>query len=122
MPHGILHRGRFEAAVHHAVGALFVIAGAVRVPVGFFHQLAKRSRVAFAEQIAGTLPAEHGARRIAPRRAAVFLVAGQEIEEQARLAERPRRAAAAATEDVAKELLGRRAMRKCAWSGARSYA
>ena len=104
--HGILHGGRLVAAMHHAVGALLVIAGAVRVPVRLVHQLAKRLRVAFAEQIAGALPAEDVARRIAPRRALVFLVAGEKIEEQARLAERPRRAAAAALEDVAEQLLG----------------
>ena len=95
----ILHGGRLVAAVHHAVGALLVVAGAVGVPVGFFHQLLEGLGVAFAEQVAGPLPAEHGARRVAPRRAVIGLVAGEEIEEQARLAERPGLAAAAAAEE-----------------------
>src|SRR6185503_19388130 len=78
-------------------------------PVGLVRQLAKRLRVTFAEQIARPLPAEDVARRVAPWRAAVFLVAGEEIEEQARLAEGPGATAASAAQDVAKELLGSRA-------------
>ena len=73
--------------MHHAVGALFVVAGAVGIPIGLIHQFVEGLRVAFAEQIAGLLPAEDGARRITPRRAVVGLVAGEEIEEQAGLAE-----------------------------------
>ena len=41
VPHRILYGGRFESAVHHAVGAFFVIAGSVRIPVGLVHQFAK---------------------------------------------------------------------------------
>jgi hypothetical protein len=52
------------------------------------------------------LPAEHRARRVAPRRAFVGLVAREEVEEQARLAERPVLAVVAALEDFAKQLLG----------------
>src|SRR5258706_11762841 len=104
MAHRILHGGGFEAAVHHAVGTLFVIAGAIRVPVGLVHQFAKGLGVPFAEQIARALPAEHRACRIAPWRAAVFLVAREEVQEQSGLAERPRLAAAAAPEDAAEQL------------------
>ena len=82
--------------MHHAVGALLVIADAVGVPVGVFHQLLEGLGVAFAEQVAGPLPAEDGARRVAPRRAVIGLVAGEEVEEQAGLAERPVLAAVAA--------------------------
>src|SRR5690242_9756560 len=74
--HGIAHCRRFIAAVHHAIGAFLVIARAVGVPVGLVHELAERARVALAEQIARTLPAEHVARGIAPWRAAIALVAG----------------------------------------------
>ena len=87
MSDGILNCGRFEAGMHHAVGALFVVAGAVGIPIGLVHQFVEGPRVAFAEQIAGLLPAEDGARRITPRRAVVGLVAREEIEEQAGLTE-----------------------------------
>ena len=40
----------------------------------------------------------------------IGLVAGEEVEEQARLVERPFLAAVAAPEDVAEQLLGRRAV------------
>src|SRR5690348_7447624 len=89
----------------HAVGALFVIAGAVGVPVGLRHQLLEALGIALAEQIARPLPAEDVARRIAPRRAVIGLVAGEEVEEQARLAERPFGAVLGA-EDAAEQFLG----------------
>src|SRR4029450_676951 len=81
--------GRLVAAVGHAVRALLVLAGAVGVPVGGLHQLAKRLGIALAQQIAGLLPAENVARRHAPRRAVIGLVAGQVIEEQAGMHELP---------------------------------
>src|SRR5690349_21723522 len=106
MLEGVLNCGRLEPRMDHAVGALFVVADAIGIPVGGFHQLLEGLGVAFADQIAGLLPAEHGAGWIAPRRAVVGLVAGQEVEEQAGLAERPLLAAVAALEDIAKQLLG----------------
>src|ERR1700676_1124843 len=106
MAHGGLHRGRLVTAVHHAIGALLVVAGTVRVPVGFLHQLAKAGRVAFTEQITGTLPTKDVPGGVAPRRAAVFLVAGQEVEKKTRLAERPRARTSATAENAAKKLLG----------------
>ena len=75
--------GRLVAAMRHAVRALFVAAGAVGIPVGGLHQLLEGLGVAFAEQIAGLLPAEDVARRHAPRRAVEFLIAGEEVEEHA---------------------------------------
>src|SRR5262245_14936005 len=74
--HGIHSRGRLEAAVDHAVGTLLVIAGSVPVPVGALHELLEGFGVAFTEKIAGPLPTEYGARRVAPRRAPVGLIAG----------------------------------------------
>src|ERR1700694_4570966 len=106
MAHGVLHRGRLVTAVHHAIGALLVVAGTVRVPVGFLHQLAKAGRLAFTEQITGTLPTEDVPGWVAPRSATVFLVAGQEVEEKTRLAERPCARTSATAENVAKKLLG----------------
>src|SRR6185312_11699953 len=103
--HRVDHGCRLIAAMHHAVGAFLVVAGAVSVPIGLFHQLLEALGIAFAQEIAGTLPAEIVARRIAPRRAVIVLVAGEEIEKERRLAERPFMATAAA-EDVAEELLG----------------
>src|SRR4029079_17342499 len=61
--------------------------------------------VALAEQVAGLLPAENVARRHAPRRAFVALVAGQEVEEQAGMHEVPLLALAEG-KDVAEQLLG----------------
>ena len=75
--------------MHHAIGALLVIAGAVLVPLRVLHQLLEGLGVAFAEQIAGPLPAEHGAGWVPPRRAVIGLIAGEEIEEQRGLEERP---------------------------------
>ena len=82
-------RGRaLEAAMDHAVRALLVLADAVLVPVGAFHQLLEGLHIAFAEQVAGLLPAEDGAQRHRPGRAFIGLVAGEEVEEQRRLGER----------------------------------
>jgi len=66
-----------------------VVADAVIVPLRVRHQLGEALLIAFAEQVAGLLPAEHGAGRVAPGRALVGLVAGKEVEEHGRLAERP---------------------------------
>src|ERR1051326_4157524 len=96
----------FIAAVNHAIGAFGVVAGSVGIPVRLLQELAKGFRITLAEQVARTLPAEHGPGRIAPGRAMVLLVAGQEVEKQSGLAERPSFAAAAATEDVAEQLFG----------------
>src|SRR5476651_1120841 len=95
----------------HAIGAFFVIADAIFVPIGRIHQLAESFGVSFAEQVAGPLPAKHRARRIAPGGAMIGLVAGEKIEKQRRLIEAPGLAAlalggVALGEDVAKELLG----------------
>ena len=93
----------------HAVGTLLVITGAVLVPVGRFHQFRKCLRIAFAQQVAGPLPAEIGARRVAPGRAVELLVAGQEVEEHRGLVELPLLLAAAgllAREDAAEQFLG----------------
>src|ERR1700746_990002 len=65
---GVHYRGRLVAAVHHAIGALLVIPGAVSVPVGIFHEFLEGLRVALAEQITGPLPAEIVSCRIAPGR------------------------------------------------------
>src|SRR5437764_178293 len=78
--HRIDNRGRLITAVHHALGAFLVIAGAVGIPVRLFHQLLEALRIALTEEVAGTLPAEIVARRVAPRRAVIGLIAGQEIE------------------------------------------
>src|SRR5712691_12611686 len=102
------------AAVHHAIGAFLVVAGAVGIPIGLFHQLLEGLRITFAEQVAGALPAEIVARRVAPRGAMVGLVARQKIEEQGGLVERPARSVAVrlAFEDLAEQLLGAPAAEK----------
>src|SRR5262245_57943877 len=106
MAHHVLHRRGLEAGMDHAIGALLIVADAVLVPLGVFHQLAEGPGVAFAEEIAGLLPAEHGACRVAPRRAAVGLVPGKEVQEHDGLAERPAPPALAASQDAAEQLLG----------------
>src|SRR5208282_3447432 len=105
VPYRVVRRRRLVAAMHHAVGAFLVIARPVLVPVGRLHELLEAPRIAFAEEIAGALPAEHVARRVAPRGAVVLLIAGEEVEEETRLREAPL-LAAPAPEDVAEELLG----------------
>ena len=100
-----MRRGRLIAAMGHAVGAFFVASGPIGIPVGGLHQLLEGLGVAFAEQIAGLLPAKQIARRHAPRRAVVFAVAGEEIEEQARMHQVPL-LALAQSEDAAEQLLG----------------
>src|SRR6201989_904918 len=97
--------GRLVAAMRHAVGTLLILAGAVGIPVGGLHQLLEGLGVAFAEQIAGLLPAEDVARRHAPRGALIGLVAGEEVEEQAGMHEVPL-LALAEREHVAEQLLG----------------
>src|SRR5262249_23491317 len=104
-------RGRFVAAMGHAVGAFFVLAGAIGVPVGGLHQLLEGLGVAFAEQIARLLPAEDVAGRHAPRRTLIFLVAGQEVQEQAGTHEIPL-LPLGEREDVAEQLLGLGAVEK----------
>ena len=98
-------RGRLVAAMRHAVRAFLVLAGAVGIPVRGFHQFLKGLGVAFAQQVAGLLPAEDVARRHAPGRAVIGLVAGEEIEEQVRVDEIPVLALAHA-EHLAEQLLG----------------
>src|SRR5579871_2036433 len=106
MPETVGDGGRLKAAMHHAVGAFFVIADTVGVPVGFLHQLAERLHVAFAEQITGPLPPENVPRRISPWRAVISLIAGQEIEKERRLVERPCFGAATARENTAEKPSG----------------
>src|SRR5262249_19129164 len=100
-----LGRRRLVAAMSHAVRALLVLAGPVGIPVCGLHQFVERPGVAFAQQVAGLLPAENVAGRHAPRRAVIGLVAGEEIEEQVRVDEIPLFALAHA-EDLAEKLLG----------------
>src|SRR6478672_7460565 len=92
--------------MHHAVGAFLVIARAVAIPVRVLHQLLEGLGIAFAEQIAGALPAEHRAGRIAPGRAVIGLIAGEKIEKQPRLEERPAGPSPSPAKDIAEQLLG----------------
>src|SRR5204863_15423 len=80
---------------------------AVLVPVRALHEVLEARRVALVdEQIARPLPTEHVVGRIRPRRALIALVAGEEIDEQARLIEVPLAAALLADlEDLAEQLL-----------------
>src|SRR5437773_9728496 len=104
MAQGRLRSGRLVAAMGHAVGAFFIAAGAVGIPVGRLHRLLETRRIAFAEQVAGLLPSENVAGRHAPRGAVIGLIAGEKIEEQARMDEGPA-LAFAAPKDVAEQFL-----------------
>ena len=75
--------------MNHAVGTFFIFSRAVFVPFRVFHELLECLRVALTQQIARLLPAEDVAGRISPRHAFIGFVAGEEIEEQAGLAEPP---------------------------------
>src|SRR5438552_13482314 len=103
MPKAVGDCRRLESAMHHAVGALLVIADAVGIPVGFLHQFLERLRVTFAEQIARPLPSKDVARRISPGRTVIGLISGKEIEEKGGLIERPGLGTAAAGEDTAEQ-------------------
>src|SRR5579885_467665 len=90
MAEGVVDGGGLKTGMHHAIGALRISAGAVPVPFGLLQQRLEAGGITLAhQQVAGFLPAEHVARRIAPRRAVIGFVAGQEIEVQARLVEAP---------------------------------
>src|SRR6202521_2532223 len=91
--------------MRHAVRAFLVAAGRGGMPVRRLDQLLEVFCVALAEQVAGLLPAEDIARRHAPRRAVVGLVAGKEVEEQGGMHEVPA-LAFAQRENLAEELLG----------------
>src|SRR5687767_1135464 len=93
--------------MHHAVGALLVLARAVGIPVGRLHQFLETRCIALSHEVAGLLPAEDVAGGITPRRAVIALVAGQEVEVEARLIEDPLAPLLAAfAEDVAEQRLG----------------
>src|SRR3984957_17663605 len=99
-----------EAAVRHAVIAPRVLADAVALPLGVLDERLIGRSVAFVgQQIAGPLPAEHVVCRIAPRRALIGLIAGEEVQEQAGVIERPRlaRGSRTALKYLAKQLLAR---------------
>src|SRR5512134_3227773 len=110
-PHGIGHGGGLIAAVHHAVGALLVVARAVAIPVRRFHQIAERRGIALAEEVTRPLPAENVARGISPWGATILLVAGEKVEKQCRLAEPPA-PFALTLEDLTKKLLCLRPVQK----------
>ena len=98
--HRVPHGSGFVTAMDHAVGALLIVAGAVCVPVGLFHQLPEGLGITFAEKITRSLPPKHGAGRVAPRSAGVALIAGQEVQKESRLKELPGLAGAATSKNI----------------------
>src|ERR1700730_9888013 len=114
----VIHGRAFKPTVSHAVVAGGVAAHAVLVPLGVFHERLERRRIAFVgQQITRPLPTEQVVGRRAPWRALVVLVAGQEVQEQGRVVERPAGARSAlrgacgpaALEDLAEQPLARAA-------------
>src|ERR1700733_4640322 len=90
MAERVVDSGAFEAAVRHAIVAARVLAHAVLVPLGVVDERTVARRIAFVgQEVAGPLPAENVVRRIAPRRALIGLVAGEKVQEQRGMIERP---------------------------------
>src|SRR3989449_208959 len=86
----VVHRRRLVPAVHHAVAALLVAAAApVVLPAGGLQKLLEGRGIAFLQEIAGALPAEHVVGRVAPRSALEVPLAHEELQEQRRLVELP---------------------------------
>src|SRR5690348_13129175 len=108
VPERVIGRGALEAAMRHAVRTFRIAPDSVIFPIGLLDEILEGGNVAFVdEQIAGLLPTEHVPARHAPRGALVALVAAHEIEEQARLRQRPFAALfLPAPEDLAHQFLG----------------
>src|SRR5271156_3218838 len=107
---GIVHGRTLEPAMRHAVVATGILADTVPLPLRILDErLVSRGIALVGEQVAGPLPAEQVVCGIAPRRALIGLIAGEEIQEQAGMIEGPglARRAPAALEDLAKELFAR---------------
>src|SRR6202140_6022403 len=109
MTEPVVDRRSLESAMRHAVVAARIFAYAVFFPLSVLDQRPVARRVPLiGEQVARPLPAEYVVGGIAPRRALIGLVAGEKIQEQRGMIERPRNAggaAAAAAENAAKQLL-----------------
>src|SRR5271168_5065796 len=95
--------------MRHAVVAARILADAVLFPLGVLDEGLVGGRITFVRQeVARLLPAENVVRWIAPRRALVGLVAGQKIQEQRGMIERPGRPSrrpAAPAKNIAEQLL-----------------
>ena len=110
MTHGIIDSGGFITAMRHAVGTFGIVAGAITIPVRFFHQGFKCRRITLVhEQVTGSLPTEHVTRWVAPGCATVSLVTGQKIQKQARVIEPPA-ALLAQLENISEQLFARIAL------------
>ena len=87
--------------MNHALGALLILTCAIVLPLRRFEQLAEGFRITFLQEIAGLLPTEDVIRRITPRRALIFFLPHQEIQEEGRLVELP--SCLGTTQDLRKE-------------------
>ncbi len=105
----VLHGRALETAVSHAVVAPCIPADAIPAPVRVFDQRAVTGSVSLVgHEVTRPLPAEDVVGRVAPGRALIGLIAGQEVEKQARVIESPAPPALpAAPEDLAKQALAR---------------
>ena len=106
----IIDGGTFITAMCHAIGAFGVVARAVTIPIGFFDQSFERRRVTLAhKQIAGPLPTEHIACRVAPGCTTVAFITGEKIEKQAGVV-KPPLAPPTKPKNIPKELFARIAL------------
>lgn len=110
MTYGIIDSGGFITAMRHAVGTFGIVAGAITIPLRFFHQCFECRRIPLVhEQVTGLLPTEHITRWVAPGCATVSLVTGKKIQKQARVIEPPA-ALLAQLENISEQLFARIAL------------
>src|SRR5262245_32462070 len=114
---GVVHGRRLVAAVHHAVAALLVAAAlAVVLPAGRLEQLLERRRVAFLQEVAGPLPAEHVVGRVAHGVHSKSCVPISNCRKSGYWLNRQRRRGFVRIFE--KRSWARWVLRKCSWSGA----
>src|SRR4030095_15479977 len=98
--------------MRHAVGAFWVVARTITIPVRVFNQSFERRRVTLVyEQIAGPLPTQHVTCRVTPGCTTVALVAGEKIQKQARVV-KPPFVLSAKPENISEKLFTRLALHK----------
>src|SRR5207244_1205386 len=102
---GLEDRAGLVAAMHHAVRATRVTAGAVGLPVGALVEVAQAADVAVGEQVTGAAPALDRVGRHRPGRAAVLALALEELVEE-RVVVEGHLEVAAALVDLGVEVLG----------------
>lgn len=89
MLHRIYDSGWFKTTVGHTVCTARIPIYAIFGPLGGLHELPIRGRIIIIYQVAGSLPAQNVAGRIAPGRTFVMLAARQKVQIQTAVVESP---------------------------------